>query len=132
MREQQVGELFRKVIRWVHFFFHSTTKVGRASSLVKTYTGEDTNVATYAYLPFISAVILVFRKDNSEFVSFHARQALVLLLITLLALLFLGGFLRVIVLVVFFILFVFGAYKASRGEKWYFPLVSELANTIEI
>ena len=128
-----MGNLFSGLITQGRVFFQSITSRGGTLSLVKTYSGEETKAATYAYIPFVSAIILlVFRKENSEFVSFHARQALVLLLLALLALLALPGFLKVIALAVFYVIFVFGAYKASRGEKWYLPLVNELANTIEI
>ena len=126
--------LFIGVVRRARVFFQSiSSRRGEGSTLVKTYSGEETKVATYSYLPFVSAIVLlVFRKENSEFVSFHARQALVLCLLAILVILIVPSFLKIIAVVVLYVIFVFGAYKASRGEKWYLPLVNEIANTIEI
>ncbi|OGY22580.1 MAG: hypothetical protein A2113_04515 [Candidatus Woykebacteria bacterium GWA1_44_8] len=124
--------VFNELVSQARVFLQSIVKGGESSSLVKTYRGEETKIATYAYLPFVSAALLIFNKEKSEFVSFHARRALVLLLMAILAILLLPGFLKVVAVATFYVIFVFGAYKASKGEKWYLPVVNELANTIEI
>lgn len=99
---------------------------------VRVYTGEDTFIAAISYFPPISTVILLLRKENSEFVSFHARQALVLLVIFALGILILPLAAKLIVFIVGFTLLVYGGYVAINGKKWYLPIVTELANTIEL
>ncbi len=99
---------------------------------VRTYTGEDTWVASALYIPFISAAVLLLRKNNSEFVSFHARQSLVLLLFAIFALVLLPAILKIIVAIIAYMLFVYGAYHAIRGKKWYMPVVTEISNTFNL
>jgi len=105
---------------------------GKGATVVRTYSGEDTWIASVAYVPFVSAAVLVLRKNNSEFVSFHARQALVILIIVILALMLLPLILKMLAAVVGYGLLVYGAYYALSGRKWYLPIVTELARTIEI
>lgn len=99
---------------------------------VRTYVGEDTWAASASYIPFISAAILILRKNNSEFVSFHARQALVMLLIIIFALVLLPLVLKIIAAIGAYTLLVYGAYQAIRGKKWYLPIVTEIANTFSL
>ena len=89
-------------------------------------------MAAVSYIPFAAAVILVLRKENSEFVSFHARQSLVILLVTILFLLLLPGFFKFLVAVGGCALLITGVYKALQGRKWYFPIITEMANTIDL
>ncbi|OGY28069.1 MAG: hypothetical protein A2Z42_02515 [Candidatus Woykebacteria bacterium RBG_19FT_COMBO_43_10] len=105
---------------------------GKGATVVRTYSGEDTWIASVSYVPFVSAAVLVLRKNNSEFVSFHARQALVILIIVILALMLLPLILKMLAAVVGYGLLVYGAYYALSGRKWYLPIVTELARTIEI
>ena len=105
---------------------------GKGATVVRTYSGEDTWIACVSYIPFISAAVLLLRKNNSEFVSFHARQALVILIIVILALMLLPLILKMLAAVVGYGLLVYGAYYALSGRKWYLPIVTELARTIEI
>jgi len=105
---------------------------GKGATVVRTYSGEDTWIASVAYVPFVSAAVLVLRKNNSEFVSFHARQALVILIIVILALMLLPLILKMLAAVVGYGLLVYGAYYALSGRKWYLPIVTELARTIEM
>lgn len=104
----------------------------KGTAVTRTYFGEDTWVASASYVPFVSAAVLVLRKNNSEFVSFHARQALVILLIAIFALVILPTILKTIAAITVYAILVFGAYQALKGRKWYFPIVTELANTIDL
>jgi len=115
----------------INALFSQTFKE-KDKQFVRVYTGEDTFIAAISYLPFISTVILLLRKENSEFVSFHARQALVLLVIFALGILILPLAAKLIVFIVGFTLLVYGGYVAINGKKWYLPIVTELANTIEL
>lgn len=104
----------------------------QGETIVRTYSGEETWVAAASYIPFISTAILLLRKNNSEFVSFHARLALVILLISIFALVLLPVILKIIAAILVYMLLVFGAYQAIRGQKWYLPIVSEIARTFEL
>lgn len=104
----------------------------QGETVVRTYSGEETWVASASYIPFISAAVLILRKSNSEFVSFHARMALVILLISIFALVILPAILKIIVAILVYMLLVFGAYQAVRGRKWYMPIVTEIANTFNL
>ncbi len=104
----------------------------RGETVVRTYSGEETWVASTSYIPFISAAILVLRKNNSEFVSFHARLALVILLFSIFALVLLPAILKIIAAIIVYMLLVYGAYHAIRGRKWYLPIASEMANTFDL
>ena len=104
----------------------------QGETVVRTYSGEETWVASASYIPFISAAVLLLRKNNSEFVSFHARLALVILLISIFALILLPVILTIISSIVVYLLLVYGAYQAVRGKKWYLPVVTEIANTFNL
>ena len=104
----------------------------QGETVVRTYSGEETWVASASYIPFISAAVLLLRKNNSEFVSFHARLALVILLISIFALILLPVILKIIAAIVVYLLLVYGAYQAVRGKKWYLPVVTEIANTFNL
>ena len=104
----------------------------QGETIVRTYTGEETWVASASYIPFISAAVLILRKNNSEFVSFHARLALVILLFSIFALVLLPTILKIIAAVIVYMLLVYGAYQAVRGRKWYLPVVSEIARTLDL
>jgi len=107
-------------------------KKDEEASLVRIYSGQDTILAAVSYVPFVSAGILVLRKGNSEFVSFHARQALVMALITALLLMLSPGFLKLLAAILACVLLIFGTFRALQGRKWYLPFITELANTIEM
>jgi uncharacterized membrane protein len=100
--------------------------------LVTTTTGEDKYVAAAAYLYFVSAAILLLRKNNSEFVTFHSRQAFVILLIALLAFVFLPGIWRIVVGLAILTLDLYGAFRALQGQKWNLPYLTQIANSIDI
>ncbi|HEX7456317.1 MAG TPA: hypothetical protein VF303_02525 [Candidatus Nanoarchaeia archaeon] len=104
----------------------------KGTAIVRTYSGEETWVASASYIPFMSAAILVLRNNNSEFVSFHARQALVILLFVIVALILLPATLKMLAAVVAYVILIYGAYRAIKGQKWYLPVVTELARTIEL
>ncbi|MCH7541390.1 hypothetical protein IH981_01270 [Patescibacteria group bacterium] len=105
---------------------------GKGATVVRTYSGEETWIASLSYIPFVSAAVLLLRKNNSEFVSFHARQALVILIIVVLALMLLPWILKWLAAIIAYGLLVYGAYYALLGRKWYLPIVTEIARTIEI
>ncbi len=104
----------------------------QGETVIRTYSGEETWIASASYIPFISAAVLLLRKNNSEFVSFHARLALVILLISIFALILLPVILKIIAAIIVYMLLVYGAYHAIRGKRWYMPVVTEIANTFNL
>ena len=99
---------------------------------VREYEGEDTWVAAASYIPFVCAAILLLRKDNSEFVSDHAKQALVLVILALLVFMLIPSPIRLIISAILILLLVVSVYRALQGRKYYIPGVSELSRLIEI
>lgn len=87
-------------------------------------TEENKILAAISYLWFISIVVLLLKKDN-EFVQFHAKQGLILFIISIILWLipFIGWMLNIIV----FIFIIIGFIKAMMGEKWKLPLLADLA-----
>jgi len=100
--------------------------------LISESEGEDKYVASAAYLYFVSAAILTLRKNNSEFVTFHARQAFVLLLLAIVAFVFLAGIWRIIFSIGVLAINIYGAYQALNGRKWNIPYLTQIANSIDI
>ena len=98
----------------------------------REYEGEDTWVAAASYIPFVCAAILLLRKDNSEFVSDHAKQALVLVILALLVFMLIPSPTRLIIDGVLILLLVISVYRALQGRKYYIPVVTQLSRLIEI
>lgn len=115
-----------------NYLKQQTSSETKGEALERTYYGQETWVASAVYIPFIAPAVLILRKNNSEFVSFHARQSLVILIIAVFALLLLPTTLKMITAILAYAVLVFGAYQAIRGRKWYLPIVTELARTIEL
>ena len=115
-------------------FFSLLKRFDRESEkqFARQYTGEDTWVASASYFPFVSAAVILLRKNNSEFVSFHARQALVVLVISLFAFMVVPSIAKLIVGIAAYTILVYGAFRALQGRKWYLPIVTEVANTIDL
>lgn len=115
-----------------NYFDSKSTSDQMSEIVVRTYSGEDTWAACAAYIPFVSAGVLLIRKSNNEFVAFHAKQALVIHLFSILSLLLLPVTLKFIMAIVIYMILVYGAFQAIRGHKWYLPLVTEIANTFDL
>lgn len=91
---------------------------------------QDNKVlAAISYLWVLSLIVLLVKKD-SKFAKFHAKQGLVLFIASII----LGfvpvlGWLLELVVVIFVIV---GLLKALSGEYWKMPLVSLLAEKINL
>ena len=122
-KKTKSGSFSNLVKRWDR---HNETQ------FVRQYTGEDTWVASASYFPFVCAAVILLRKNNSEFVSFHARQALVVLVLSLFAFMVVPSIAKLIVGIAAYTTLVYGAFRALQGRKWYLPIVTEVANTIDL
>ena len=90
---------------------------------------ENKIFAALSYVWIMSIVILILKRD-SEFASFHAKQGLVLFIISIIL-----GFIPFIGWILEFavaLLVVVGIIKALMGEKWEIPLLGQLAKKINI
>lgn len=100
--------------------------------LARRYSGDDAKFAAFTYIPFVGPAILVFRKENSEFVSYHGKMALVLFVLGVLGFFLLPSIFKLLAVLVTFSVSIYGLYKATKGDKWYLPLVSKLAQMMEV
>lgn len=96
--------------------------------------GDDNLIAAVSYLWILSIVILIVKKD-SDYVTFHARQGVVLFGISvvisiisfIIPLLF---FVTWILQLGIFIAVVIGFIKALGGERYKLPVVGGLAEKV--
>lgn len=98
-----------------------------SSGTSKSVDTSDSNLmAALSYLWVLSVIMFIVKKDD-EFVMFHAKQGLVIFLISFLTFFpFLG-------LLVFFgclVLIVIGFSKAYQGEKYKIPVIGDLAEKL--
>ncbi|MFH0804893.1 MAG: hypothetical protein V1916_01715 [Patescibacteria group bacterium] len=95
---------------------------------VNTGASDSNLMAALSYVWILSVVMLIYKK-NDEFVKFHAKQGLILFLISFVGIVpFLGWFIWIIVVIAM----IFGFIKALSGERWKVPLVGDLAEKIHI
>ena len=82
-----------------------------------------------SYLWIISVVMLIVKKDD-PFVKFHARQGLILFIVSIILWFIpvIGWIINLLVL----ILIIVGFIKALSGEKWKIPLVGDIAEKINL
>jgi uncharacterized membrane protein len=105
-----------------------------ASPSVPQAASPDERIfAAVAYLAFLFVVTLV-AKPKSEFCKFHARQSMILFLITIIVLVVLAiipwfGSLLTLAL---FALYVLSMYRAYQGEMWKIPIIGDVASAINI
>lgn len=92
--------------------------------------------AALSYLWLLSILVLIFKKGDS-FVAFHAKQGLVLFLISVVLTLvpapfWLLGIFWQLLQVGVIILLIWGILKALSGEQYKLPLVGDLAAKINL
>ncbi len=90
---------------------------------------QDSNLmAALSYVWVLSIVMLILKKDD-EFVKFHAKQGLILFLISFIGVVpFIGWVIWAVVVIAM----IFGFIKALSGEKFKVPLVGDLAEKIKL
>lgn len=90
---------------------------------------ENKIIAAISYLWLLSIVILLVKRD-SDFVQFHAKQGLILFIISVILwfIPFIGWILNILV----FICIIMGFIKAISGEKWEIPVIANLAKKINL
>lgn len=92
--------------------------------------GDSNIIAALSYLSIISIIMYVLKKDD-EYVLFHARQGMVIFALSIAGTLTIPLFgLGFLINMVCFVLAVIGAVKAYQGQKYKFPIITELAEKI--
>ncbi|MFA5052086.1 MAG: DUF4870 domain-containing protein [Patescibacteria group bacterium] len=96
---------------------------------VKPAGAQDSNLmAALSYVWILSVIMLILKKDD-EFVKFHAKQGLILFLISFVGVIpVIGWFVWIIVVIAMII----GFIKALSGERFKVPLVGDLAEKIHM
>ena len=95
----------------------------------QTPASSDSNLmAALSYIWILSVVMLVIKKDD-EFVKFHAKQGLILFLVSWVSWVPAIGWVIGLVVLVFVII---GFIKALSGEKYKIPVVGDLAEKIKM
>lgn len=87
--------------------------------------------AAASYIYFFSTVALLLRKDNSDFVTFHAKHAIVFLILTFTFLLIPGWF-KVVASLLLLASELLAVYLALIGKRYYIPYLTNLVRNFEI
>lgn len=85
-------------------------------------------MAALSYVWVLSIVMLIVKKDD-EFVKFHAKQGLILFILSFIGVIPVIGWLVWMVVVV---LDIVGFIKALSGERYKVPVVGDLAEKINV
>jgi uncharacterized membrane protein len=99
--------------------------------------GDDKVMAAISYIWVVSIIMLLTKKD-SDFIQFHAKQGLVIFIISTVVWLvsipfmFVLIFVNWIVYLVLFIAAVVGFIKAYNGERYRIPVVADIADKINL
>lgn len=90
---------------------------------------SDSNLmAALSYVWILSIVMLIIKKDD-EFVHYHAKQGIILFILSWIGIIPVIGWFLVIVVV---ILDIIGFIKALSGERYKIPVVGDLAEKIKV
>jgi uncharacterized membrane protein len=88
--------------------------------------------AALCYIPPFSAIALVWRGKDSLFVSFHAKQALLLEMVGFVLVVISPALLKQVFGIILLLLICLGIVFSLRKQKWYMPVLSNIADSIEI
>lgn len=108
----------------------NTQEVQKEST--QSTVGDEKLFGALSYLWLLSVIIYLLKKDD-QFVRFHARQGIVLFIFSLVLWVFwfipfIGWLINLAMWAAIF----FGAYKAFMGEKYKFPVVSDVADKLNL
>lgn len=89
--------------------------------------------AAIGYFAFLFVIPLIV-KPKSAFCKFHAKQSMVLFLMTFIVLIVLGSVPAVgsILTLALFAVYVLAIYKSYKGELWSIPIVSKWAGKMDV
>ena len=95
----------------------------------QTPSNQDSNLmAALSYVWILSIVMLVIKKED-KFVSFHAKQGLILFIASFIGIIPIIGWILWLVIIA---LMIIGFIKALSGERYKIPVVGDLAEKINI
>ena len=89
--------------------------------------------AALGYFAFLFVVPLIV-KPKSAYCKFHARQSMVLFLVSILVLVFLAAtpMIGSLLTLALFAVYVLAIYKAYKGDLWAIPFVSKFAGKMDV
>lgn len=87
--------------------------------------------AAGSYIYFVSAAVLLLRKDNSDFVIFHAKHAIIFLLLTILFFL-IPGWPKVVLSLILISIEMIAVYLALAGKRYTVPFLTNLVRNFDI
>lgn len=93
---------------------------------------ENKAIAALSYLWIVSVVVLLMKKD-SQFAQFHAKQALILFLLSFLVL-FVGSFVRFLgwINLVVLVYAIWGFISAFQGKWQHLPGIASIVNKLNL
>jgi uncharacterized membrane protein len=99
-------------------------------------TGEQTVFAILSYLGILVLIPLLVKKDD-EFVHFHAKQGLVMLLVWIAVWIvtmipFIGWVIGPLLSVVMLIVSLIAIIQVLMGKKWEIPVVATYADKLNV
>ena len=103
----------------------------------KEMVKQGAGFAALSYVFFLCIFVLVYKKDN-EFARFHAKQALILFigwmvcLLFSIALPFIGSIFSVFGTVIYLVCLTVGIFSSLMGQKFKFPVVTNVAQKMVI
>lgn len=97
---------------------------------------EDVRFAAiFSYIPFLCFIPLM-KYSHNKYVTEHAKQGLILLIIEIIALLFLIDFVSrlfwALILLITICLAVIGIFKVLMGKRWSIPLIGKVLEDYEV
>lgn len=89
--------------------------------------------AALSYVAFLF-ILTIITKPRSEYCRFHAKQGMVLFLITIVVLMVLATipFIGSLFTLALFALYVLALYRAYRGDRWKIPFIGDIAGKINL
>ncbi|MCX6807864.1 MAG: hypothetical protein NTZ80_03675 [Patescibacteria group bacterium] len=83
------------------------------------------DIAAMSYVWIMSVFILIFKRDD-EFIQYHAKQAVIFFILSLIIwpIPYIGKFLEILVVACM----IFGFIQASQGVRYAFPIISQLVS----
>jgi uncharacterized membrane protein len=105
-------------------------------------TNNEKIAAVLSYVHFLALVPFFTDKAKNEFTRFHIKQGLVLFFTEVVCFFFvsytkvffwqIGFWIGMSANIIYLLVSAFSVYKALKGEKWKIPLISKLADRIEL
>lgn len=104
-----------------------------SKAIVAQVEADEKFFAAIGYFSFLFIIPLIV-KPKSEYCKFHAKQSMVIFLVSIIVLMFLVAIpmFGSILTLALFALYVIAIYRAYNGDMWNIPVVSDFAKKINL